>query len=122
MSDKNTVRNREFKIALVARMLAGENVSELAREAGVHRCMLYRWRDAYRSGGPEAVRNPGRTRAAKRKLKPGRPDSQARIKELERKIGQQQLELDFFRRALRQVEELRRSAGYGEPRSTRSSK
>jgi transposase-like protein len=124
MSNKNAVRNREFKIALVDRMIAGENVSELAREAGVHRCMLYRWRDAYRSGGPEAVRKPGRGRAggAKRKLKPVRPDPQARIKELERKIGQQQLDLDFFRRALRQVEDLRRSAACGEPRSTESSK
>jgi transposase-like protein len=31
-----------------------------------------------------------------------------RIAELERKIGQQQLELDFFRAALRHVKELRR--------------
>jgi transposase len=46
-----------------------------------------------------------------------------RIAELERKIGQQQLELDFFRQALRQVTEARRlSTGPGVTGSTRSSK
>jgi transposase len=124
MPIKRAVRNREFKIAAVDRMIAGENVSDLARELGVHRGLLYRWRDVYRSGGPEAVRRPGRVhaRAAGAKRKAGKSDAQERIKELERKIGQQQLELDFFRRALRQVEGLRRSAADGEPRSTGSSK
>jgi hypothetical protein len=46
-----------------------------------------------------------------------------RIAELERKIGQQQVELDFFRQALQQVKGARRpSEGRGAPRSTRSSK
>ena len=49
--------------------------------------------------------------------------AQRRIAELERKIGQQQLELDFFQRALRQVSEPRRpSDGSGAMPSTRSSK
>jgi hypothetical protein len=46
-----------------------------------------------------------------------------RIAELERKIGQQQVELDFFRQALRQVKEARRpSTGPGVTGSIRSSK
>jgi hypothetical protein len=46
-----------------------------------------------------------------------------RIAELERKIGQQQVELDFFRQALRRVKEARRpSTGPGVTGSTRSSK
>jgi hypothetical protein len=46
-----------------------------------------------------------------------------RIAELERKVGQQQLELDFFRQALRQVEEARRrSSAPGVTGSTQSSK
>jgi hypothetical protein len=45
------------------------------------------------------------------------------IGELERKIGQQQVELDFFRQALRRVGEARRpSDGPGGRRSTRSSR
>jgi len=125
-ADKHVVRDKAFKIAAVERMIAGEKVTALALELGVHRCMLYRWRDRYRSGGPEAVRKPGRehgaARAAKRARAAGRLGPQARIKELEQKIGQQQLELDFFRRALRQVEALGQSAKRGEPKSTRSSK
>lgn len=125
-TDKHVVRNKAFKIAAVERMIAGEKVTALALELGVHRCMLYRWRDRYRSGGPEAVRKPGRVhgaaRAAKQDRTAGRLGSQARIAELEKKIGQQQLELDFFRRALRQVEGLGPSANLGAPKSTRSSK
>jgi hypothetical protein len=46
-----------------------------------------------------------------------------RIAELERKIGQQLVDLDFFQRALRQVREARRaSGGPGATASTRSSK
>jgi hypothetical protein len=49
--------------------------------------------------------------------------ARARIAELERKVGQQQLELDFFQQALRQVGGARRpSAGPGVPASTRSSR
>jgi hypothetical protein len=46
-----------------------------------------------------------------------------RIAELERKVGQQQIELDFFRQALWRVREARRpNAGPGVAGSTRSSK
>ena len=49
--------------------------------------------------------------------------ARTRIAELERKVGQQQLELDFFRQALRQVRGARRpSAGPGVTGSTESSK
>jgi hypothetical protein len=53
----------------------------------------------------------------------GDPGAPERIAELERKVGQQQIELDFFRRALRQVREARRpNAGPGVTGSTRSSR
>ena len=49
--------------------------------------------------------------------------AQRRIAELERKIGQQQVDLDFFQRALRHVREARRLTGAaGASVSTRSSK
>jgi hypothetical protein len=56
------------------------------------------------------------------------PDEQlagarARIAELERKIGQQQVDIDFFQEALRQIEGIRRAnAALGVTASTRSSK
>ncbi|RWE19650.1 MAG: helix-turn-helix domain-containing protein, partial [Mesorhizobium sp.] len=46
-----------------------------------------------------------------------------RIRELEQKVGQQQLDLDFFREALRHFEEdQRRSSAPGETGSSKSSK
>jgi transposase-like protein len=52
----------EFKLSAVRRMLAGENVSALARELAVLRKDLYVWRDRFRAGGPEALRPPARPR------------------------------------------------------------
>src|SRR5688572_801856 len=54
------VFSQAFKLRIVRRMLAGENVSALAREVKVLRKDLYVWRERFRSGGPEALRGPGR--------------------------------------------------------------
>jgi transposase-like protein len=56
--------SREFKLAALARMEAGENVSALTHELGVKRKCLYPWRDRFRSGGPLALRARGRPRKA----------------------------------------------------------
>ena len=135
--------SREFKLAALARMEAGENVSALARELGVKRKYLYQWRERFRAGGPIALRSRGRpTKAEVLSMQvdraalpapsgtmpqPTPPDelalAQRRIAELERKIGQQQVELDFFQAALRQVGGTRRLSGApGGTASTRSSK
>lgn len=130
------VFSRAFKLGIVNRMLAGERVRALARELQVSSTKdLYIWRDRFLSGGPEALRGPGRPRQSERLAlgANGEPSSQpgageleksrTRIAELERKVGQQQVELDFFRQALRQVRGARRaSAGLGVTGSTESSK
>jgi len=123
------VFSRAFKLAAVRRMMAGENVSGLARELQVLRKDLYRWRAHFREGGPEALRGRGRPRKsvmmpAQAADPPGELEAaRERIAELERKIGQQQVDIDFFRQALRQVADARRrSVVAGAPRSTRSSK
>lgn len=131
---KSRVFGREFKLSAVRRLLAGENVSALAQELKVGRKDLYIWRDRFRSGGPEALRGRGRPRKAvvvgpaaghpTKKMAPDRELDAARrrIAELERKIGQQQVDIDFFRRALRQVKGARRpSAALGVTASTKSS-
>ena len=121
--------SRAFKLAAVYRMMAGEDVSALARELRVLRKDLYQWRARFRAGGPEALRGRGRPpKSAALLTRPAEPSGELeaarkRIAELERKIGQQQLDLDFFRQALRRVREARRrDAEPGAPRSTRSSK
>jgi len=51
----------EFKLAVIARLEAGESGSALALEVGVKRTIIYRWRDAWRAGGAPALRSkPGR--------------------------------------------------------------
>ncbi len=110
--------SRAFKLEAIGRMDAGENVSALSREMRVKREILYRWRSAYRSGGAEALRErrgrPSLAEAAAMALSRGTAGEAAdlaaarrKIGELERKVGQQQLDLDFFRRALRHFEESR---------------
>jgi transposase len=129
------VFSREFKVGIVGRMLAGENVSALARELKFGRKDLYVWRDRFLAGGPEALRGRGRPRqaaapvsAASGAIAPGAPGGELavahrRIAELERKVGQQQLELDFFRQALRPAGGARQpSTGPGVTASTESSK
>jgi transposase len=131
--------SREFKLAALARMAAGENVSALGRELGVRRKLLYRWRDTVRRGGAEALRGAGRPRSGEKVAAPAArarapvpagvavPDELARaraqIAALERKIGQQALELDFFRQALQLMEEAgRQPSGLPDaPASTASS-
>ena len=124
--------SRELKLSVIRRMLAGENASALARELQVRRKDLYVWRERFRAGGAAALRGRGRPPKVVATA-PAAVDASAvpddvatarrRIAELERKIGQQQLELDFFQRALRQVSAPRRpSDGPGAMPSTRSSK
>ena len=126
--------SREFKLEAVRRILAGERIKALSQELKVLRKDLYAWRDLFRAGGAEALRPLGRPRkddgvvAARVKERAGEVaagdvGAPERVAELERKIGQQQIELDFFRQALRRVKEARRpNAGPGVTGSTRSSK
>lgn len=130
MTRKYRVFSQEVKLATVRRMLDGENVIALARELKVKAKDLYRWRSKFRAGGAEALRGPGKRGLASPadKAAAGPPEgklakARRRIAELERKVGQQQVELDFFRQALRQVRGQRRpSDGPGAGRSTRSSR
>ena len=135
MSKPPRVFSRDFKLMVVRRMLAGENVRALSREMKVARKDLYFWRARFRSGGPEALRGCGRPRKAdgsgSRSVGAKVPDvpmaelelASNRIAELERKIGQQALEIDFLKGCLQRIEEQRMlQALTGSPRSTGRSK
>jgi transposase-like protein len=117
-----------FKLQVISRMEAAASVTILAEELGIDRERLYVWRRQYRSGGAGALSTMGRpsnlSRLSEALSAEPSPDGieakQRRIEELERKIGQQQLELDFFRAALRHVREPRRTNGAaGETPSSR---
>jgi len=126
---KRRVFSREFKLSAVQRVIAGELIAELSRELGVPSGHLYQWYGHFLRGGVEALRPACRPRKipgavelapeAKAKRVQDVAAARNRITALERKIGQQQVELDFFQQALRQVGEARQSSDrLGVPAST----
>ena len=111
------------------RLEAGESASGLAAELGVRRKLLYDWQKAYRREGVAGLnrkRGPkpkGQRAGAVPDRKPAGDalsQAQTRIAELERLVGRQQVDLDFFRRALRLTDA--DSPSGTAPTSTRSSK
>ena len=122
---KRRVFNREVKLSAVQRLMAGEAPTRIAQELQIGSGHLSKWWANYRRYGPEGLRaahRPRKSDAAKLEPIAKASDlavSQQRIRELERKVGQQQLELDFFQKALRRVGQARRpSDGSGLPTST----
>ena len=113
MSAKNRVFSPEFKAGVAQRILNGESVSALQQEFHIKRSVLYRWRDAYRKGGAAGLSRPiGRPPGVPNPPRQASDPAEAaarRIAELERKIGQQALDIDFLRRAFKRVRELRRN-------------
>ena len=118
--NKSRIFDRAFKVKAVQRMLKGESVSALARELRLRRKLLYQWKEGYQQGGEALLRARGRPKKTespppkfeKNELEKARQ----RIAELERKVGQQALELDFLATALPRVEQVETLAR----RSTRS--
>jgi transposase-like protein len=99
---------REFKLAAVQRLEQGVSVAEVARALEVNPNVLHRWRKEFRQGPGNAFPGHGQRRW-----------SEGRIAELERKIGQQTLEIDFLKRCLPRIEEQRMlQASHGNPPST----
>ena len=126
-----------FKAEVVRRLEAGEALAKVSRELGIARKLLYEWRSAWRRHGVAGLNRkrgpkPGRRRRSDRPpsesstAKEGTPAAeaqQARIAELERIIGRQQVDLDFFRKALRLIDAPQPgSPAPGAVASTRSSK
>ncbi len=123
------VVSTEIKRRAVERVAAGEAASRVAADLKINRQRIYEWQEQVRQGGLEALRGPGRPRKGALDGPPLRSAilnegaaARRRIAELERKIGEQQADLDFFRQALRHVKARQQAAGVpGKPRSSKSS-
>ena len=103
---------KEFKLAAVRRLEQGVSIAEVARGLEVNPNVLHRWRREFRQGPGNVFPGNGKPRW-----------SEGRIAELERKIGQQTVEIDFLKGCLQRIEEQRLlQALSGNPRSTRRSK
>jgi transposase len=77
---------REFKLAAIQRLEQGISIAEVARALEVNPNLLHRWRSEFRQGPGNIFPGHGQRRW-----------SEGRIAELERKIGQQTLEIDFLK-------------------------
>jgi transposase-like protein len=103
---------KEFKLAGVRRLEQGTSIGEAARALEVNPNVVHRWRREFRSGPGNACSGNGTQRW-----------SEGRIAELERKIGQQALEIDFLKQCLQRIEQQRMlQALTGNPPSTGRSK
>jgi transposase-like protein len=123
---KRRVFTAQFKLGVIRRMEAGESATALSRELSIKREILYDWRRLWRREGAGALRRAGRPTAleALERVPPkSLAEAELQIADLERKVGRQALELDFFGRALQRIEGSRRpSDGPGGPASSRTSK
>ncbi|MBV9624633.1 MAG: transposase [Acidobacteria bacterium] len=88
---------RELKIAVMRELDTGKSMAEVARMYQVSPNRLVAWRGEWRARGELAF--PGHWARPQAKL-----DAE-RIPELERKIGQQAMEIDFLKKALRRFRE-----------------
>ena len=105
--------SKEFKQTAIRRLQSGQSVAEVARALEVNPSELHRWRRELDEYGDRAFSGVGKKRA-----------EDSRVAELERKIGQQALEIDFLKRALQHVEEQRllRALNSGAPSTNKSKK
>ena len=98
MSKTRRKFTREFKVAAVKRLQSGYPVGRVARELEVNPSQLQLWKREFQEGPSSAFSGEGRKRG-----------EETQVAELERKIGQQAMEIDFLKGCLRQIEDLRRS-------------
>jgi len=102
------VFTREFKLAAVREMEAGKSARVLARSLQMHPTVLNRWRAEYHENPVEAFRGHGKKM------------TESREAELERKIGQMTLEIDFLKKTLKHIEERQLVRNiFGEKESTK---
>ena len=103
---------KEFKLAAVQRLERGSSIGEVARALEVNPNVLHRWRREVRQGPGNVFPGHGNQRWA-----------EGRIAELERKIGQQALEIDFLKGCLQRIERQRQLQALSpKPRSMPKSK
>jgi transposase-like protein len=92
---------KAFQQAALDRLKGCDNITALAAELGVHRRILYKWREAYES----AVDSTGTL------VSPAEMELRRQNGELKRLLADKTLEVDFFKGALHKIAARRQSAG-----------
>jgi transposase len=89
----------------IKRAEKGGGVLPVARKLGISRKLLHDWVKAWKAHGPEGLNRKRGPKPGPRKLKPLQAEENkrsalaqatARVVELERLVGRQQLDIDFF--------------------------
>ena len=102
---------QEFKLAAVERLDQGVSAAEVSRAFEINPNLLHRWRRELRQGPGNAFPGEGKRRW-----------QETRTAELERKVGQQTMEIDFLKQCLQRIEEQRKlQASAGKPLSANRS-
>jgi transposase len=93
---------KEFRRMAVERLKTCDNIVALSKELGVHRRLLYKWRDQFApfDETTEPVTGESAQATLRRKLY-----------QLKRVLVDKTLELDFFKGALQKVEARRQQSG-----------
>jgi transposase-like protein len=104
----------EFRRMAVERLQGCENIVELAKELGIPRQLLYRWRDQLAPANIGDEPPPENLRESTLRKE---------VSRLKRVLAEKTVELDFFKGALQKVEGRRQRNGIsGETASTTKSK
>jgi transposase-like protein len=105
---------KEFRRMAVERLKNCDNILALSRELGVHRRLLYKWRDQLEPVDLPKESLPQNSREFTLRKE---------VHQLKRLLAEKTMELDFFKGALQKVEARRqRSERSGETVSTTKSK
>jgi transposase len=105
---------KQFRRIALERMKTCDNIVALSQELGVHRRLLYKWRDRLGSLDSDEELPQGNSRETTLRQE---------ISQLQRVLAEKTLEVDFFKGALQKVEARRRNSGMtGEKASTTKSK
>src|SRR4051812_683210 len=109
--DSTEVHTR-IEMAAIRQLEAGSSAAEVARAFKINPNLLHRWRKEFQHGPGNAFPGGGKRRW-----------EETRVAQLERKVGQQTLEIDFLKGCLQRIEEQRMlQALTGRPRPTSTSK
>jgi len=103
----------EFRRMAVERFNSCENIVALAKELGIQRRLLYKWRDQFEAVGSSEEPPPENSREARLRKE---------LSQLKRLLADKALQVDFFRGALQRVEARRQQSSVaGEKTSTTTS-
>jgi transposase len=92
----------EFRRMCVEQMKRCEDIGALAAELGIHRRLLYRWRDQFEQVDRDEGSPPQNSRESTLRKE---------VSRLKRVLADKTLEVDFFKGALQKVEARRQQSG-----------